>query len=159
MRYSTYLTLGLAARTMQSNTLYLEILWKCAPSYVRFKLIVAVGKVQRKRDQKSWIKAGFGRNQKYIVSTFNPARIPKQIEHCIKVHLNFRDQSGSAGKGKSSDSFNVLFYLLAIFRAPTCRFVPISAAQEIRLMMIFLTHTPTAPLAKAAITLFSSIFK
>ena len=46
------------------------------------------------------------------------------IQHRIKVHLNFLDQSGSAGRGNSSDSFNVLFYLLSTFRAFTDRFVP-----------------------------------
>ena len=34
----------------------------------------------------------------------------------IKVHLSFRDQSGSAGSGKSSDSFNALLYLFLELR-------------------------------------------
>jgi len=38
-------------------------------------------------------------------------RIAAPFNSRIKLRLSFRDQSGSAGRGKSSDSFNALFGL------------------------------------------------
>ena len=42
------------------------------------------------------------------------------VQQRIKLHLNFRDQSGSAGKGKSSDSFNVLLYTVLRLAMDEC---------------------------------------
>ena len=46
------------------------------------------------------------------------------IQHCIQVNLRLTRRSGSAGVAGSSYSCNVLFYLLAIYKASTDRFVP-----------------------------------